>query len=194
MSSVLYYSSMCQHSTQLLGILAKSSARKDMHFVSVDKRERTAEGKVNVIMSNGSRLPLPPNVTKVPALLLLNRGSQVLFGSDILEYIRPIDANANAVAQRGNGEPMAFALGDGGSGFGVASDQYSFLDQSAQSMTAKGDGGMRQLHSYATIDAMDTIETPPDTYKADTIGEGALEQIQSTRNNQFPRGGPPNVQ
>ena len=49
-------------------------------------------------------------------------------------------------------EPMAFSLGGGG-GFGdVVSDQYSFLDQNAEEMSAKeGNGGMRQMHNYVDI-------------------------------------------
>lgn len=175
---------MCENCSNLLAVLAKSPAKNDMHFVCVDKRERDPDGKLVVIMSNGARLPLPPNVTKVPALLLLNKGNRALFGDEIMSFLRPIERRANEVAQGGNGEPTAYAFGDAGA-FGVASDQYSFLDQNAESMTAKGDGGMRQLHSYATVDTRDNIETPPDTYAPDRIGEGALEDIQTRRNQEF---------
>ena len=184
MSSVLYYSRMCENCNNLLGVLAKSQAKNDMHFVCVDKRERSPEGKLFVIMSNGARLPMPPNVTKVPALLLLNKGNRALFGNEIMDFLRPMEQRTNEIAQGGNGEPTAYAFGDAGVS-GVASDQYSFLDQTAQSMTAKGDGGMRQLHSYATVSTTDNIETPPDMYAPDRIGEGALEDIQSRRNQQF---------
>lgn len=184
MSSVLYYSRMCENCNSLLGVLSKSQAKNDMHFVCVDKRERGPDGKISIIMSNGARLPMPPNVSKVPALLLLNKGNHALFGNEIIEYLRPIEQRANVVAQGGNGEPSAFAFGDG-AGYGVASDQYSYLDQTPESMCAKGDGGMRQLHSYATVDRMDNIETPPDTYTSERLGEGAMEDIQNRRNQQM---------
>ena len=67
-------------------------------------------------------------------------------------------------------------------GFGVASDNYSFLDQSADELSAKGNGGMRQLYNYATIDLVDKIETPPDNYTPDKVGSVSLEQLQQKRN------------
>ena len=69
------------------------------------------------------------------------------------------------------------------SGYGVASDNYSFLDQDATSLSAKGDGGLRQQHHYATLDYDSSIETPPDNYQPDKIGQVTMEQLQSTRNN-----------
>ena len=86
-----------------------------------------------------------------------------------------------------NGEPNAFSLGreSMGSGFGVASDNYSFLDQSADELSAKGNGGMRQLYNYATIDFVDKIETPPDTYSPDKVGSVSLEQLQQKRQSEI---------
>ena len=66
---------------------------------------------------------------------------------------------------------------------GVSSDSYSFLDQSADDLSAKGSGGLRQSHHYAHIMHQDQIETPPDTYSADTIGEVSINKIQSQRDN-----------
>ena len=42
------------------------------------------------------------------------------------------------------------------------SDQYSFLDQSVEDLGTKGNGGLRQIHNFATINTFDNIETPPD--------------------------------
>jgi hypothetical protein len=41
-------------------------------------------------------------------------------------------------------------------GHGVASDTYSFWDQSSEEMLAKGNGGMRQMYNYSTIDYSNT--------------------------------------
>jgi len=135
-------------------------------------------------MENGEKVLLPPQVNRVPALLLLNKGHQVLYGEQILQHFQPKNAALNDVATGFNGEPNAFALGreSMGSGFGVASDNYSFLDQSADELSAKGNGGMRQLYNYATIDLVDKIETPPDTYSPDKVGSVSLEQLQNKRN------------
>ena len=41
-------------------------------------------------------------------------------------------------------------------GHGVESDTYSFWDQSSEEMLAKGNGGMRQMYNYSTIDYSNT--------------------------------------
>lgn len=81
-------------------------------------------------------------------------------------------------------EPQAFSINSGlGTSFGdVVSDNYSFLDQNNDELSTKGEGGMRQLYNYATINHHDNIETPPDDYTPDKIGEVSLENLQQTRN------------
>ena len=59
------------------------------------------------------------------------------------------------------------------------------IKHDAPDLEVKGDGGMRQLHHYASINHSDTITTPPDNYQADTIGEVSLEQLQQQRNNEI---------
>jgi len=89
----------------------------------------------------------------------------------------------NNEATNFNGEPNSFSLGrESMGGFGVASDNYSFLDQTADELSAKGNGGMRQLYNYATLDLVDKIETPPDNYSPDKVGSVSLEQLQQKRN------------
>jgi len=182
MSSVLYYSNHCKNSKTLLAFLSKTTVKNDMHFVCIDQRVKK-DGRIYVIMTNGSHLPLPESVTGVPALLLLNKGNHVIFGEEILKILKPIDEERTMVANRGNGEPSAYAFGDAGM-CGVASDQYSYLDQDASSMAAKGDGGLRQMHSYATINMRDDIDTPVDNYVPDKIGSVDMEQINANRNSQ----------
>jgi len=54
-------------------------------------------------------------------------------------------------------------------------------------LSAKGNGGLRQTHHYASINYTDQIETPPDTYSADTIGNVSMEKLQSQRDNDVNR-------
>ena len=68
-----------------------------------------------------------------------------------------------------------------GSFCGVTSDNFSFLDQDAKSLSATGNGGMRQQHHYAALDYSDNIDTPPDTYTPDKVGQVSMEQIQNQR-------------
>jgi hypothetical protein len=183
MSCIIYYSNHCDKSKAVLTALSKSRLQDDIHFLCIDKRVKSGTGAWHIITETGEKVLLPPQVNRVPALLLLNKGHQVLYGEQILQHFQPKNASLNDVATGFNGEPNAFALGreSMGSGFGVASDNYSFLDQSADELSAKGNGGMRQLYNYATIDIVDKIETPPDTYSPDKVGSVSLEQLQNKR-------------
>ena len=46
---------------------------------------------------------------------------------------------------------------------------------------------MRQMHNYVALDNNATIETPPDSYEPDKIGNISLEQLQEQRNNEIPQ-------
>tara|TARA_B100001063_G_C16744476_1_gene546698 strand:- start:767 stop:1246 length:480 start_codon:yes stop_codon:yes gene_type:complete len=157
--------------------------KDDMHFIALDNRVKKPNGTTYVVLSNGQEILLPPTITKVPALLLLNRGHRVLFGGEITDHLKPKQEVLQRSATQDNGEPHAFALG--ANGYGVASDNFSFLDQNADELAAKGNGGMRQQHHYASISAQTDIETPPDTYSADTIGSVSMEQLQQKRNSEI---------
>lgn len=184
MSSIIYYSNSCDRCKSVLSALSKSQVSNDIHFLCIDKRVKSSNGSVHILTETGEQVLLPPQVNRVPALLLLNKGHMVLYGDQILQHFQPKNVALNNEATGFNGEPNAFALGreSMGSGFGVASDNYSFLDQSADELSAKGNGGMRQLYNYATIDLVDKIETPPDTYSPDKVGSVSLEKLQQQRN------------
>jgi hypothetical protein len=181
MSSILYYSNYCENCKRLLQALSQSSVKDGIHFICIDKRHKGNNGATYVVLENGQDLLLPPTITKVPALLLLNKGHHVLFGDDIDNHLTPQQETVNMVATKNNGEPLAFSLAS--SGFGVASDNFSFLDQDSTSLSAKGDGGMRQQHHYATLEERDDINTPPEDYTPDTIGNSgnSMDKMQQER-------------
>ena len=79
-----------------------------------------------------------------------------------------------------NGEPQAFSFCEMGSNL---SDNYSYLDQSAEELSAKGNGGTRQMHSYCTITQNDSIATPPDDYEPNKVGNVDLGKLQMKRAN-----------
>ena len=64
---------------------------------------------------------------------------------------------------------------------GVSSDNYSFLDQSIDALSAKGDGGLRQLRNNVRLEYTDNIETPPDDYTPNKVGEVSLDKLQQER-------------
>ena len=161
MSSILYYSNFCEHSKKLLQTISKANISKDIHFICIDKRTKDANNKIYIILENGQKIIMPENVSRVPALLLLNQGYNVLYGESILQHLKPKQEKMVKQATQNNLEPMAFAFGGGGFG-SVTSDQYSFLDMDSDSLSAKGNGGVRQMHNYVDLNYSDNISTPED--------------------------------
>ena len=189
MSSILYYSNFCDHSKKLLQTLSKTQVSKDVHFICIDKRLKESDGKLYIVLENAQKIVMPENVTKVPALLLLTQNYTVLYGDSILEHLKPKEEIVTKVATQNNMEPMAFSFGDGlGIMGGVVSDNYSFLDMDSESLAAKGNGGLRQMHNYVPLSGETIIETPKDdyNYKDNKIPEGlTVEQLQEQRNHEL---------
>jgi hypothetical protein len=182
MSCILYYSNQCENSRKILQTISKGSVHKDIHFMCIDKRVRVGNAWY-IVLENGERVILPPQVDRVPALLLLADGHKILFGEQIKQYLQPRIVVANNAATQNNGEPFAFSIfKDGLGGHGVTSDSFSFLDQSSDELSAKGSGGLRQMYNYATIDFRDSINTPAEDYVPDKIGSVSMEQLQQKRN------------
>ena len=89
MSSILYYSNYCKPSKTLLTQMRGRGIKKNIHFICIDQREKSPNGEVNILLQNGQKVILPPTITKVPALLLLYRGNRVIYGKDILNFLKP---------------------------------------------------------------------------------------------------------
>lgn len=183
MSSVLYYSNQCPHSRILLAQLAKSRQSKDIHFICIDNREKHVNGEINIILNTGQRILLPPTVKSVPSLMLLHHGNRVIPGiKEILHYLKPGEVTLTNQATNMNGEPLAFSFNEMGSNL---SDTYSYLDMTAEQLSAKGDGGLRMRHNYMLINEDQTIATPPDDYQPDKVGSVDLGKLQAARNNEI---------
>ena len=126
MSSVLYYSKFCKHCKELITKIARSKTKDDIHFVCIDKREKHTDGSTHVILETGQRLLLPPNITTVPAVLLLHHGNRVVAGiKEITHYLNPGETTIMNQATNFNGEPQAFSFCEMGNNL---SDNYSYLD------------------------------------------------------------------
>ena len=175
MEYILYYSNYCNNCKQLLQTVSKNVEFKNLtHFICIDNRKRK-ENDIYVILPNQKELLLPEFIKCVPSLQLLNRGNKSLTGSQILEYI-------NNKQNKKIEEPQSFNFGDINNN-GVFSDCFSFLDQSIESMSAKGNGGLRQIRNNATLEYLDNIETPVDDYLPNKVGEISLDKIQQQRDN-----------
>ena len=68
MASILYYSKHCGNCNKLLKTLSKSDIKNSMHFLSIDKRIQR-DGKIYILLENGSTILLPKIVTSVPTFL-----------------------------------------------------------------------------------------------------------------------------
>ena len=183
MSSILYYSNFCEHSKKLLHTLSKSQVSKDLHFICIDKRTKGPDNKVYIILENNQKIIMPENVSKVPALLLLNNNYQVLYGDAIYNHLKPKQEVITRQSTNNNMEPMAFSLGGGGH---IMSDNYSFLDIDSEDLNTKGNGGMRQMHNYVPLNHSDKINTPTDEfdYKKERGGDNqemTIEKLQQMR-------------
>lgn len=188
MSSIFYYSKYCEVSKKYLQLLSKSTSQKDIHFICIDKRVKDTNNKTYIILDNGQKIILPENINRVPALLLLNQGYQVLYGEQIIQHLKPRQEIEVRQATQNNMEPMAFSFGGGFSD--IVSDQYSFLDQDPEELEAKGNGGMRQMHNYVDLNTAFSGEITQQGNNEDfnttirgakKIGEDASNQVTEDR-------------
>jgi hypothetical protein len=179
MSCILYYSNYCENCKKLLVILSKSSVKNSIHYICIDKRI-VRNNTTYVVLENNQEILLPNTINAVPALMIINDNYKILYGDNIINYLKPVEQIAVQKATNNNGEPSAFKFDLLSSG--VVSDNFSYLDQNSDELSAKGNGGLRQLYSYATIDYTDKIETPPDDYIPDKIGEINVKNLEQQRN------------
>ena len=184
MSCILYYSKYCEVSKKYLQLLSKSNAQKDIHFICIDKRVKE-DNKTYIILENGQKIILPENITRVPALLLLDKGYKVLYGEQILEHLKPRQEVEVRKATQNNMEPMAFSFGGGFSD--IVSDQYSFLDQGPEDLEAKGNGGMRQMHNYVDLNTAFSgqISEPINNDSSNTTIRGAKKTGENDSNQEM---------
>lgn len=191
MSCILYYSKYCEVSKKYLQILSRSEYQKDIHFICIDKRIKDSNNKTYIILENQQKIILPENVTKVPALLLLNQGYNVLYGEQILHHLKPRQQEEIRHATQNNMEPMAFSLGGGGSFGDIVSDKYSFWDQDSGELSAQGNGGMRQMHNYMDLNTafsgqVSNSKSQDDSFNttirgAVKMGDDAANQVMEDR-------------
>jgi hypothetical protein len=173
MNNILYYSNYCNNCKKLLEIVSKDNDFKNnTHFICIDNRVKK-DNNIYIILNNQKEMLMPEYIKSVPTLQLLNKGNQLLIGEQILNYLKSIN---NKKIE----DPDSFDLGNINNN-GVFSDNFSFLDQSIESMSAKGNGGLRQIRNNAVLDYIDNIETPIDDYTPNKIGEISLDKIQKER-------------
>lgn len=183
---ILYYSNYCKHSQSVLQHLVKGNMTDKLNFICIDKRTKDPQNnQTYIILENGKKVSMPPNVHSVPALLQVKKNYNVILGEDIIKYLSPQiqEQKQNAVSL--NGEPAGFQLLPSNMGMNIVSEQYTFYNMSSDELSAKGKGGNRQMYNYmpATHESPNSIPTPPDTYRPDKVASNitidVLEQKRS---------------
>jgi hypothetical protein len=173
--SILYYSNFCEPSKKLLQKVAKTKLNREIHFICIDKRQRDSKGNT-ILFLESEQVMLPSQVTKVPALYIMET-KQALIGDDIYDYLLPKEVAINQVATGGNGEPECYSI----FGMNRMSDSYSFWDQSASELSASGNGGMRQIKQFATLEDQSSIHCPPEDHVPDKVGSNDFEKYKQER-------------
>jgi hypothetical protein len=187
---ILYYSNYCVHSKKIIAYLVKENLTNQLNCVCIDKRQRDAfTNQTYILLEDGKKIMLPPNVHSVPALLLVKQNYRVVLGDEILPILHPlVKRQRDAAVAHSGGEPMAYVIGGGSAN--VVSEKYTAYNLTPEELSAKGTGSNRQMANYVPADHSNfTIPTPPDNYRPDKIGSGvSLDDLQQKRNsdvNQF---------
>ena len=171
MASIVYYSNFCEPSKKLLQLIARTKQRDDMHFLCVDTRFKSPRGET-LLQVGSQQVALPGSITRVPALFFTDTG-RTLFGDDIYSYLSPKEEAITRVETAGNMEPECYS-----SGIMSMSDSFSYWDQGAEDLTATGNGGLRQMHNFVTIDEHVSIQTPDEKWEPDKIGKNGSKTLE----------------
>jgi hypothetical protein len=184
----LYYSNYCKHSQKVLQYLVKGNFINQVNFLCVDKRTRDANNnQIYIILEDGKRVIMPPNIQSVPALFLVKQNYRVLLGEDIIHYFQP-KTRENTRAAVYNEEPTGVSISASNQGMNIMSEPYTMYNLTPEELSAKGSGGRRQMYNYVSASQnVFSIPTPEDTYKPDKISnELTVDRIQEKRNNDIP--------
>jgi len=177
---VLYYSNYCKFSRELLSYLTKNNLANKINCISIDNRTYDKKSNQVVIqLENGRATPMPPNIVRVPSLLLVSKGFSVIFGNAIYQYLEPVRETQQNIATGFNGEPVAYS----GKSADISSEKFTFYNMSKDELSATGEGGMRQIHNYMPVNgATPTIPVENDNYKSNRIKSFDLEALEKERN------------
>jgi hypothetical protein len=185
---ILYYSNYCPNSKKIIQYITKSGLIDKLNCICIDKRiVNPNTGQIQIQLENGKTVLMPPNVQAVPALLIVSKKYSAIFGGDIITYFEPYVKTQTEQATTFNGEPVGVPLGQP-SGSNIQSEHFTFYNMSPDELSAKGNGGMRQMYNYVSAEHnLYSIQTPIDTYKPDKVGESvSIESLEQKRNKDVP--------
>jgi hypothetical protein len=180
----LYYSNFCKHSQRVLQFLVKGNLTGKINFLCIDNRERGNDNQMYIILEDGKRVVMPPNVQSVPSLLLVRQGYRVILGDDIISHYH-IDANIETKKKQSNQiiEPIGTSLMTSSGGMNIISEPYTSFNLTSEELSAKGNSGRRNMYNYVSAnDDVISIQTPPDTYHPDKLDKDVtIDTLQQKR-------------
>ena len=179
---ILYYSNYCKHSKEVLDFLVKHDLVSRLNCLCVDKRKvDPTTGQIHLVLENGSTVLMPPNIHSVPSLMLLKENYRVIMGNGIKGHFQSFVQEANSMATQGNGEPMSYSFGNSRD---VVSETFTMFNASVDELSAKGNGGQRNMQNYVSATGTaPIIQTPPETYKSEKMSSDiTVDSIQQQRN------------
>ena len=184
---LLFFSELCNHSKELLSNLKHKNLLDKVQLICIDNRY-VEKNITHIYLNPQQSMPLPPMITCVPTLCIMPN-YEILKGGQIMDYFAPMSKNIEDERQKINMEPNAFSLGSETNGsFGVSSDSFSFWDTKNDDLSAQGNGGTRQMYTYASIESTNNhseqIYTPTENV-SDNPAPVSLDQIQQQRNNEL---------
>ena len=185
---ILYYSNFCPHSQLVIQFIAKNNLTNSLNCICIDKRTREPNSnQIKILLENGKKVSMPPNVHSVPALLLVKQNYNVILGNNIIEYLKPaIQENTN-IATNNQGEPIGYHIQNSNNGMSIVSEKYTNYNMTPDELSAKGHGGNRQIYNYVKADYDDvSIYTPPDNYRPDKLSNNVtIDILQQKRNDEI---------
>lgn len=176
--NIFYYSNYCPHSQKVLQFFVRANLTGELNFVCIDKRGRDPNtNQMFIIMDNGDRVLMPPNIHSVPAVLMIENNYKVIYGEEIVKHYEPSIVNDKMMATNFNGEPSGFSLAG------------SILDNR---------GGSMGISLNSTYNGRQMINTPPPEQGNNKIKDGdnsmtsKMEEMRKAQDAQLGIGGSKN--
>ena len=189
---VLYYSNNCKYCKKLLAHLAKVGLLEKYNFVCIDRRSIDPNTRqMTITLDRGVKTTLPPNVSRVPTLLLVNQKYTAVIGDDIYSHIdTKVSSNVdpNNLAYDNGGEPIGYILAPSSGGVNIVSETFTMYNAPPEELSAKGNGGTRQMFNYtsAKFDSA-SIPTPfEESSKTKSIEDTTTPGMMNANRGMFP--------
>ena len=184
---ILYYSNNCKHCQKLLAHLAKNGLIDKYNFLNIDRRTVDPyTQQIQIIVDRGTKVALPPNVVRVPTLVLVSKKHETIVGEDIYAHLEPTVARGQKMAVGENGEPSGYVLAPSSGGVSIVSETYTMYDASPEELLAKGNGTMRQMYNYAPANnELDMIPTPNE--ESEIVASRGSRSMTMPQQNQMQR-------